>query len=162
MAQRRKVVLYPEDKVRAERMAVATDLPEPVTQRCKALLMKAEGKKEADIAAALDLPQHTIASWSVSYIYRSPQDDFLTALGLPADIEWKDKLTEDATVWLANIVGGTPKDFGLPEENWSCQALADYISSHAVEAGYPYLQYVTTLGIRYYLDRHNIKLPEHP
>ena len=162
MAQRRKVVLDPEDRIRAERMAAAADLPDPVMQRCKALLAKADGKKESDIAAALNLPQHTIASWSVSYIYRSPQDDFLTALGLPADIEWKDKLTEDGKMWLAGIVGGSPKDCGLPGEFWSYDALADYIAGHAVEAGHPYLQYVTKIGLKYYLDRFDVKLPEQP
>lgn len=49
------------------------------------------------------------------------------------------EITEEAKAWVVSLACTKPKDHGKAAEVWSISALAEFVSSHAEEAGHPRL-----------------------
>jgi transposase len=49
------------------------------------------------------------------------------------------EITEEAKAWVVSLACTKPKDHGRAAEVWSISALAEFVSSHAEEAGHPRL-----------------------
>lgn len=63
----------------------------------------------------------------------------------------------DAKAWVVNLACTKPKDHGLASELWTLSALAHYVASHAVEAGFPRLVSAVKATIWRILKEHDIK-----
>ena len=77
------------------------------------------------------------------------------------------EITEEAKAWVVSLACTKPKDHGRAAEVWSISALAEFVSSHAEEAGHPRLaqagkstvwrilneRQIKPHKIRYYLER---------
>jgi transposase len=67
------------------------------------------------------------------------------------------EILDDAKAWVVSLACTKPKDHGLASELWTLSALARYVASHAVDAGFPRLAQAGKTTIWRILNEHDIK-----
>ena len=67
------------------------------------------------------------------------------------------EILDDAKAWVVNLACTKPKDHGLASELWTISALASYVASHAVEAGFPRLARAAKATVWRILNERDIK-----
>ncbi len=65
--------------------------------------------------------------------------------------------TEEAKAWVVSLACTKPKDHGRAAEVWSISALAEFVSSHAEEAGHPRLAQASKSTVWRILNERPIK-----
>jgi transposase len=69
----------------------------------------------------------------------------------------KPEILDDAKAWVVSVACTKPKDHGLASELWTLSALAKYVATHAVDAGFPRLAKAVKTTIWRILNEHDIK-----
>lgn len=67
------------------------------------------------------------------------------------------EIGEEAKAWVVSLACTKPKDHGRAAEVWSISALAEFVSSHAEEAGHPRLAQAGKSTVWRILNEHDIK-----
>jgi transposase len=67
------------------------------------------------------------------------------------------EILDDAKAWVVSLACTKPKDHGLASELWTLSALARYVATHAVEAGFPRLAKAAKATVWRILNEHDIK-----
>jgi transposase len=67
------------------------------------------------------------------------------------------EILDDAKAWVVSLACTKPKDHGLASELWTLSALARYVATHAVEAGFPRLAKAVKATVWRILNEHDIK-----
>ena len=67
------------------------------------------------------------------------------------------EILDDAKAWVVDLACTKPKDHGLASELWTVSALARYVASHAVEAGFPRLAHAAKATVWRILNERDIK-----
>ena len=67
------------------------------------------------------------------------------------------QISEAAKAWVVDLACRKPKDMGLAAELWTISALAEYVASHAAEAGFARLSQAGKSTVWRILDSHELK-----
>ena len=122
-------------------------------ERAKVLLAYADGKQPTEIQRALGLSRPTI--------YKCIDK----ALAAGASVGLKDhyhrpyapQISDEAKAWVVSLACCKPKDLGLAAELWTQSALAQYVRTHAVAAGFDRLNQAAKATVWRILDAQALK-----
>ena len=153
MAHTKPIELDEEQREYLESITRTRTIQAQVVDRAKALLCKAYGMSNGEIAEKLDVNINSVKLWLKKFkeggIDRALFDDQRS--GRPVEI------TDDAVAWIIDIACQRPADLGYSQELWTLPNLHRHIQDHAVEAGYPRLETIAKSMLQKILDRNDIK-----
>jgi transposase len=127
--------------------------PRREVERARILLGYADGKTPTQIQRALGVSRPTI--------YKCI--DKALAAGVACGLHDRyhrpraPQITDDAKAWVVDLACRKPKDLGLAAELWTLSALARYVATHALEAGFPALARAAKATVWRILDAHELK-----
>jgi transposase len=122
-------------------------------ERAKILLAYAQGDSPTEIQRALGVSRPTI--------YKCI--DKALAAGVEAGLKDRyhrphaPQITEAAKAWVIDLACRKPKDLGLAAELWTLSALAQYVATHAVQAGHARLARSGKSSVWRILNAHDLK-----
>lgn len=157
MNKPKPLALDPEHEIQLNKLSRSGMTPILIAKRAKILLLKAEGKSDDFIASELGINRRTVILWVKKYKKRTPNDTIDSLLSVSEGRGRKEEISGEAKTWLISIACMKPKDLGLAAETWTNESLANYIRTHATEAGFERLSTVSTSGVYRILDKSNVK-----
>ena len=122
-------------------------------ERAKVLLAYAQGNSPTQIQRLLGVSRPTI--------YKCI--DKALAAGAVAGLHDRyhranaPQISEAAKAWVVDLACRKPKDLGLAAELWTISALADYVATHAVDAGFARLSQAVKATVWRILNAHELK-----
>ena len=122
-------------------------------ERAKVLLAYAEGKAPTQIQRALGVSRPTI----YKCIDKALAAGVVTGLRDRFHRAYAPQISEAAKVWVVDLACRKPKDLGLAAELWTISALAQYVASHAADAGFARLSQAGKATVWRILDAHELK-----
>lgn len=150
---RAALVLSEEHQAMLTKLAGSRTAAQREVQRAKVLLAYAAGNSPTQIERALGVSRPTI--------YKCI--DKALAAGVAAGLRdayhrpHAPQITEAAKAWVTDLACRKPKDLGLAAELWTISALAQYVASHAVGAGFARLSQAGKATVWRILDAHDLK-----
>lgn len=150
---RAALVLSDEERSMLSDLAGSRTAAQREVERAGILLAYAQGKLPTEIKRALGVSRPTI--------YKCI--DKALATGVASGLKdhyhrpHEPQISEAAKAWVVNIACQKPKDLGLAAELWTLSALADYVSSHASEAGFARLKRSGKATVWRILDANELK-----
>lgn len=135
-SNRSKLYVSSEEQILLESLSRSQTCSKRVVVRATILLLYMSGSGISEIAAR--------AGTSRPSVYKCI--DKALAMGVKAGLEDlphspnNAEITLEAKAWVTSLACSKPKDWGFAAEVWSRQSLADYVRSHAEEAGHPCLR----------------------
>ena len=157
MNKPKPLALDPEHEIQLKKLSHSGMTPILIAKRAKILLLKAEGKSDDFIASELGINRRTVILWVKKYKNRTPDDTIDSLLSESEGRGRKEEISGEAKTWLISIACMKPKDLGLAAETWTNESLANYLRTHATEAGFERLSTVSTSGFYRILDKSNVK-----
>ena len=150
---RAALVLSGEHRIMLSKLAGSRTAAQREVERAKVLLAYAEGNSPTQIQRALGVSRPTI--------YKCI--DKALAAGVVAGLHDRyhranaPQISEAAKAWVVDLACRKPKDLGLAAELWTISALADYVATHAVDAGFARLSRAGKATVWRILDAHELK-----
>jgi transposase len=124
-----------EEQKQLETLSQSRTAPIREVQRARILLAYSRGTRLRTIAMEVGVTRMTVDKCI----------DKALSMGVAAglsDLYHRPKapvITPQAKAWVVSLACTSPKDLGMAAELWTRNALADYVRSHAQEAGHPCL-----------------------
>ena len=157
------LVLSSEHGAMLRELAGSRTAAQREVERAKVLLAYADGKSPTEIQRALGVSRPTI----YKCIDKALAAGVTTGLRDRYHRPHAPEISEAAKAWVVDLACRKPKDLGLAAELWTLSALAQYVASHAEQAGLPRLaktgkttvwrildaQQLKPHRVRYYLER---------
>lgn len=150
---RAALVLGAEQRSMLEALAGSRTAPQREVERAKVLLAYADGKAPTEIQRALAVSRPTI----YKCIDKALAAGVATALRDRYHRPHAPQITEAAKAWVINLACCKPKDLGLAAELWTLSALAEYVATHAAQAGFERLSKANKTTVWRILDAHELK-----
>ena len=122
-------------------------------QRAKVLLAYAQGKSPTQIQRALGVSRPTI----YKCIDKALAAGVVTGLHDQYHRANAPQISEAAKAWVVDLACRKPKDLGLAAELWTISALAEYVATHATDAGFARLSQAGKSTVWRILDAHELK-----
>lgn len=132
---RAALVLSDENRSKLVELAASRTAPVREVERAGVLLKYAEGLSISEIQRQLGVSRPMIYKCIDKALAAGVQQGLKDTYHRPHEPE----ITEDAKTWVVSVACVKPKELGLAAELWSISALANYVSQHAVTAGFPRL-----------------------
>ncbi len=123
------------------------------SERAKILLAYADGKLPTEIQRLLGVSRPTI----YKCIDKALAAGVVTGLKDTYHRPHEPEISDAAKAWVVELACRKPKDLGLAAELWTVSALAGYVASHAVAAGFPRLAAAGKATVWRILDAHDLK-----
>lgn len=150
---RAALVLSGEHRTMLSELAGSRTAAQREVERAKVLLAYAEGNSPTQIQRALGVSRPTI----YKCIDKALAAGVVTGLHDRYHRANAPQISEAAKAWVVNLACRKPKDLGLAAELWTISALADYVSTHAVKAGFARLSRAAKATVWRILDAHELK-----
>lgn len=122
-------------------------------ERSKVLLAYADGKSPTEIQRALGVSRPTI----YKCIDKALAAGVATGLRDRYHRPHAPQISEAAKAWVVDLACRKPKDLGLAAELWTLSALAEYVASHATQAGFARLAHAGKTTVWRILETHELK-----
>ncbi len=150
---RAPLMLSDENQEKLTKLAGSRTAPSREVERAKVLLRYASGVAISDIQRQVGVSRPAIYKCIDKALAAGVQAGLKDAFHSPREPE----ILDDAKAWVVSLACTKPKDHGLASELWTLSALARYVSSHAVNAGFPRLAQAVKTTIWRILNEHDIK-----
>jgi transposase len=150
---RAALILSDEQRSVLKDLAGSRTAAQREVERAKILLAYAEAKSPTQIQRALGVSRPTI--------YKCI--DKALAAGVAVGLRDRyhrpraPRITEAAKAWVIDLACRKPKDLGLAAELWTLAALAQYVASHALAAGFAALSRAGKSTVWRILSAHDLK-----
>lgn len=142
-----------EEQKQLETLSQSRTAPIREVQRARILLAYARGTRLRTIAMEVGVSRMTVdkcldkalsmgVAAGLSDLYHRPKEPVITP---------------DAKAWVVSLACTPPKDLGMAAELWTRSALADYVRSHAQEAGHPCLAKAAKATVHRILEGQTLK-----
>jgi len=151
--ERAPLVLSDENQKKLTALAGSRTAPAREVERAKVLLRYADGVSITDIQRQVGVSRPAIYKCIDKALAAGVQAGLKDTYHSPREPE----ILDDAKAWVVSLACTKPKDHGLASELWTLSALAGYVASHAVEAGFPRLANAVKTTIWRILNEHDIK-----
>lgn len=129
---RAALVLSEEQRAMLSELAGSRTAPVREVERAGVLLRYAQGTSISEIQRQLGVSRPMIYKCIDKALAAGIQVGLKDAYHRP----FAPEITEQAKAWVVSVACAKPKDVGLAAELWSISALANYVASHAEEAGF--------------------------
>jgi len=142
-----------EEQKQLETLSQSRTAPIREVQRARILLAYSRGTRLRTIAMEVGVTRMTVDKCI----------DKALSMGVAAglsDLYHRPKapvITPEAKAWVVSLACTSPKDLGMAAELWTRSALADYVRSHAQEAGHPCLAKAAKATVHRILERQTLK-----
>ena len=154
MARKARAVTIAEgDRARLERLATSAVATAREHVRSKALLLKADGWTDADVADKLDVSVPTVRRCVERYEAGGVDAAMADAPGRGR----RPEISEADRLWAVSLACTRPRDVGLPAEFWYPAAFARYVNGVAVEQGHPRMATVSESTLRKIMDEAKVR-----
>lgn len=151
--RRASLMLSSENQDDLTKLAASRTAPAREVERAKVLLRYARGVSISDIQRQVGVSRPAIYKCIDKALAAGVQAGLKDTFHSPKEPE----ILDDAKAWVVSPAGTKPKDHGLASELWTLSALARYVASHAVDAGFPRLAQAVKTTIWRILNEHDIK-----
>jgi len=151
--ERAPLVLTDDIRKTLAELAGSRTAPAREVVRAKVLLHYASGVTISDIKRRIGLSRPAIYKCIDKALAAGAQTGLKDTFHSPKAPE----ILDDAKAWVVSIACTKPKDHGLASELWTLSALAHYVATHAIEAGFPRLTKAVKATIWRILNEHDIK-----
>lgn len=111
------VVLDPNCRLELERWVAAHQTPQQVTQRCRILMMAADGQRDIDIADALQINSKTVSLWRKRFLSEGVQCLWEVAPG-------RGRKATHSPEKISEIIQSTLQSRPNGATHWSCRSMA--------------------------------------
>lgn len=150
---RAALVLSADDQAMLKELAGSRTAAQREVERASVLLAYAGGKLPTEIWRTLGVSRPTI--------YKCIDKALATGVGAALKDKYhrpyEPEISEAAKAWVIDLACRKPKDFGFASELWTISALTNYVTTHAVEAGFERLAHSGKATIWRILDAHELK-----
>ena len=142
-----------EEQKQLETLSQSRTAPIREVQRARILLAYSRGTRLRTIAMEVGVTRTTVDKCI----------DKALSMGVAAglsDLYHRPKapvITPQAKAWVVSLACTSPKDLGMAAELWTRSALADYVRSHAQEAGHPCLAKAAKATVHRILEGQTLK-----
>ena len=150
---RAALVLSGEHRTMLSELAGSRTAAQREVERAKVLLAYAEGNSPTQIQRALGVSRPTI----YKCIDKALATGVVTGLHDRYHRANAAQISEAAKAWVVDLACRKPKELGLAAELWTISALADYVSSQSVDAGFARLSRAGKATVWRILDAHELK-----
>jgi len=150
---RAPLMLSDENQGRLTKLAGSRTAPAREVERAKVLLRYASGVSISDIQRQVGVSRPAIYKCIDKALAAGVQAGLKDSFHSPREPE----ILDGAKAWVVSLACTKPKDHDLAAELWTLSALARYVSSHAVDAGFPRLAQAGKTTIWRILNEHDIK-----
>jgi transposase len=150
---RAALMLSSDDKAILKELAGSRTAARREVERASVLLAYADGKLPTEIWRRLGITRPTI--------YKCI--DKALAAGVGAALKdkyhrpYEPEISEAAKAWVIDLACRKPKDLGFASELWTISALTNYVTTHAVSAGFERLARSGRATVWRILDAHELK-----
>lgn len=127
--------------------------PAREVERAKILLRFADGVSISDISQQVGISRPAIYKCIDKALAAGVQAGLQDSFHSPKEPE----ILADAKAWVVNVACTKPKEHGLAAELWTLSALANYVATHAIEAGFPRLSKAVKATVWRILNENDIK-----
>ena len=150
---RAALVLSGEHRSMLSELAGSRTAAQREVERAKVLLAYADGESPTQIQRALGVSRPTI----YKCIDKALAAGVVTGLRDRYHRASPPQISEAAKAWVVDLACRKPKDLGLAAELWTISALAEYVASHAADAGFARLSRAGKATVWRILDAHELK-----
>ena len=150
---RAALVLSGEHRTMLSELAGSRTAAQREVERAKVLLAYAEGNSPTQIQRTLGVSRPTI----YKCIDKALATGVVTGLHDRYHRANAPQISEAAKAWVVDLACRKPKELGLAAELWTISALADYVSSQSVDAGFARLSRAGKATVWRILDAHELK-----
>jgi len=150
---RAALMLSDEHRTKLTKLSSSRTASVREVERAKVLLRYASGVSISDIQRQVGVSRPSIYKCIDKALASGVEAGLKDAFHSPKEPE----IMDDAKAWVVSFACTKPKDHGLASELWTLSALARYVASHAVAAGFPRLAKATKTTIWRILNEHDIK-----
>jgi len=133
--RREALSLTEADRQILEELARSRTAPVREAERAKILLAYADHRSIAEVTRRASVGGSTV----YKCIDKALADGVSAGLKDTYHRPHAPEITEEAKAWVVSLACTKPKDHGRAAEVWSISALAEFVASHAEEAGHPRL-----------------------
>jgi transposase len=150
---RAPLLLKDDQRVMLAELAGSRTAPSREVERAKVLLAYAAGKSPTEIQRALHVSRPTIYKCIDKALAAGVVNGLRDHYHRPSPPQ----ISEAAKAWVVDLACRKPKDLGLASELWTLSALAEYVASHATDAGFARLASAGKTTVWRILDAHELK-----
>jgi transposase len=151
--ERAPLVLSEDNKNKLTELSGSRTASVREVERAKVLLHYANGVAISDIMRRVGVSRPAIYKCIDKALSAGVQAGLKDTYHSPK----KPEILDDAKAWVVSVACTKPKDHGLASELWTLSALAKYVATHAVDAGFPRLAKAVKTTIWRILNEHDIK-----
>ena len=149
MANRAKVLrLADGDRERLGRLAASATVSAREHVRSKVLLLKADGRTDAEVADKMDVDPSTVRRCVARYEAGGLEAALADAPGRGR----KQEISESDRLWAVSLACTRPKDVGRSAEFWYPASFARYVNEVAEAQGHPRMATVSESTLRRIMD----------
>ena len=150
---RAALLLSGEHRSMLSELAGSRTAPQREVERAKVLLAYADGQSPTQIQRAVGVSRPTI----YKCIDKALAAGVVTGLRDRYHRASPPQISEAAKAWVVDLACRKPKDLALAAELWTISALAEYVASHAGDAGFARLSQAGKATVWRILDAHELK-----
>jgi len=151
--RRAPLILSDEEHAKLTKLSGSRTASVREYERARVLLRYANGVSISDIQRQVGVSRPAIYKCIDKALAFGVEAGLKDAFHSPKKAE----ILDDAKAWVVSLACTKPKDHGLASELWTLSALACYVASHAVTAGFPRLANAAKTTIWRILNEHDIK-----
>ena len=154
MANRAKVLrLADGDRERLGRLAASATVSAREHVRSKVLLLKADGRTDAEVADKMDVDPSTVRRCVARYEAGGLEAALADAPGRGR----KQEISESDRLWAVSLACTRPKDVGRSAEFWYPASFARYVNEVAEAQGHPRMATVSESTLRRIMDEAKVR-----
>lgn len=154
MANRaRSIELSEDDRARLERLASSATVSAREHVRSKVLLLKADGRTDAEVADKMDVGASTVRRCVARYEAGGVDAALADAPGRGR----RQEISESDRLWAVSLACTRPKDVGRAAEFWYPAAFTAYVREVAERQGHPRMAKVSETTLRKIMEEAKVR-----
>ena len=150
---RAALILSDEQRSMLRQLADSRTAPRRETERAAVMLAYADGKLPTEIQRTLGVSKPTIYKCIDKALAAGVETGLKDRYHRP----YEPQISEAAKAWVVDLACRKPKDLGLAAEMWTLAALAQYVATHAEQAGHVRLARAGKITVWRILQAHELK-----